>query len=301
MTNGTNGTVMALPLHLRANDIKKHILSIDSRFRQQPTTSSSSDYYYQLVTPIKNVLRIRMTSLEFPNNYPFFCSARSNITFRVLYMSGGYARTAVITIRDGNYTAADMTAEITTVLQTVGLPWLNVTFDFFTGKFTFTGNTYFGIDTMYSSIDRPFDYGLGYYLGFGRELYKAVTDASGTYVLHSPLCASFNGDNYIFIKINDYECVQHTTDTTDVRALAKVILRDPKTYVAFDDYASEHAKEVVFKAPQNISRLHIRIVDPYGDDIELVGTNHSFSLEILEILNLSLYNSIRESLATRYS
>jgi hypothetical protein len=70
--------------------------------------------------------------------------------------------------------------------------------------------------------------------------------------------------------------------------------------MAFDDYASEHAKEVVFKAPQNISRLHIQILDPYGEEIELVGTNHSISIEILEIQNMTLYNSIRESLATHY-
>lgn len=296
-----DGTVMSLPLHLRANDIKKHILSIDSRFRQNPTSTASSNYFFQLPTPIKNVLRIRMTSLEFPNNYPFFHAGRSNVSFRILYMSGGYAKTSVITIPDGNYTAADMVNALTTIFQTSGLSWMNVIFDFITGKFTFRGNTYFGIDTMYDTIDRPFDYGFGYYLGFLRNFYKASRDPSGTYLVNSDFSASFNGDNYLFVKINDFECVQHSTDTTDVRAFAKVILRDPKSYVAFDDYASDIAKEVVFKAPQNLSRLHIQILDPYGEEIELAGTNHSFALEILEIQNMTLYNSIRESLATQYS
>jgi len=294
---------MSLPFELRANDIKKYLLSIDSRFRQNKTSSTSANYYIQLPTPIKNVLRIRMTSFEFPNNYPFFHSGRSNVSFRVLYMSGGSAKTAVITIPDGNYSAADLQTMLVNVLQQNGLSWMTISFNYATGGFAFYGNTYFGIDTIYGSIDRPFDYGLGYYLGFSRDFYKAslVPDTSGTYQLNAEFCASFDGDNYIFVKINDYECVQHFTDTTELRAFAKIILRDGKSNMAFDDYSSELAKEVVFKSPQNLSRLHIQIVDLYGENIELVGTNHSFTLEVLEIQNMTLYNSVRESLTTKYS
>jgi hypothetical protein len=297
------GNVMTLPILLRANDIQKHILSIDSRFRQNPTNSTSSNYYFQLPSPIKNVLRIRITSLEFPNNYPFFHASRSNVSFRILNMSGGIVNTSVITIPDGNYTAADMEATLNILFAKHGIGWLNAKFDFITGKYEFRGNKYFGLDTMYDTIERPFDYGLGYYLGYSRNFFKAtlLSDASGVYFMTGDFCASFNGDNYLFLKINDFDCVRHTTDLTEVRALAKFILRDPKTYMAFDDYASEHAKEVVFKSPQNLSRLHIQILDPYGEQLELIGTNHSFSIEVLEIQNMSLYNSIRESLTTRYS
>lgn len=297
------GNVMTLPILLRANDIQKHILSIDSRFRQNPTSSTASNYYFQLPSPIKNVLRIRITSLEFPNNYPFFHAGRSNVTFRILHMAERNVNTTVITIPDGNYTAADMEATLNILFAKNGISWLNAKFDFITGKYEFRGNKYFGLDTMYETIDRPFDYGLGYYLGYSRDFFKAtlLSDASGMYSMTGDLCASFNGDNYLFLKINDFDCVRHTTDLTEVRALAKFILRDPKTYMAFDDYASEHAKEVVFKSPQNLSRLHIQILDPYGEQLELVGTNHSFSIEVLEIQNMSLYNSIRESLTTRYS
>lgn len=243
-----------------------------------------------------------MTSLEFPNNYPFFNSERSNVSFRILNISGGSAVSNVLTLPEGNYTAADMESTLRELIQKGGLSWLSVAFNYITGKFDFSGSKYFGVDTTYASLDRPFDYGLGYYLGFSRNIHKALrADSSGTFVLSSDYCASFNGDNYFFIKINDYNCVRHATDTTEVNALAKIILRDAKAYMAFDDYASEHAKEVVFKAPQNLSRLHVQILDPYGEQIVLVGTNHSFSIEVLEIVNMSLYNSIRESLTTRYS
>jgi hypothetical protein len=303
-----DGTVMSLPFELRANDIQKHLISIDSRFRQNPTSTSSSDYYVRLHTPIKNVLRIRMTSFEFPNNYPFFHSGRKNVTVRILYMSGvtgGTVRTAIITIPDGNYSAADLQGVLISECQKLGLTWMTITFNFATGGFAFRGNRYFGIDTMYDSIDRPFDYGLGYYLGFMRNFYKSKisveADTSGQYILNADFCASFDGDNYIFVKINDYDCVRHYTDTTSIHAFAKIILREGKSNMAFDDYASDIAKEIVFKSPQNISRLHVQILDLYGESIELVGTNHSFTLEVLEIQNMTLYNSIRESLALTYS
>lgn len=300
---------MSLPIELRANDIQKHLISIDSRFRQNPTSTASSDYYIRLHTPIKNVLRIRMTSFEFPNNYPFFHSGRSNVTIRILYMSGGAGgavRTAVITIPDGNYSAADLQAVLVSECQKAGLSWITITFNYATGGFAFLGTKYFGIDTMYDSIDRPFDYGLGYYLGFMRNFYKSSLstdpeDPSGSYKLKADFCASFDGDSYIFVKINEYDCVQHYTDTTSIHAFAKIILREGKSNMAFDDYGSDIAKEIVFKSPQNISRLHVQILDVYGEKIELVGTNHSFTLEVLEIQNMTLYNSIRESLALTYS
>ena len=296
------GNVMTLPLHLRANDMKKHILSIDSRFRQNPTTTHASNYYFQLPTPIKNVLRIRITSVEFPNNYPFFHDDRGNASFRVLNMSGSDVNTTIITIPDGNYTAVEMASTINELFSKNGIGWLGAVFDFIAGKFVFSGNTYFGIDTMYNTIDRPFDYGLGYYLGFSRKFYKGIkSPVEQKWSITSDFCASFNGDNYFFLKMNDFDCVQHATDSTEVRALAKIVLRDAKSYMAFDDYSSEHAKEVVFKAPQNLSRLHIQLLDLYGNELELGGTNHSFSIEVLEIQNMSLYNSIRESLTTIYS
>jgi len=294
---------MSLPLELRANDIQKHILSIDSRFRQNPLTTNASNYYIQLPTPIKNVLRIRMTALEFPNNYPSFFSGRKNVSFCVLTVSGGVTNVAPVKIPDGVYTAVDMYTELNTIFAADGIPWVVASFDFVVGKFRFRGSRPFAFDTTYQSLDRPFDYGLGYYLGFPRGVLNAIPnpDVSGEYILKGEFTASFNGDNYILMKINDFECVRHTTSSTDVRAFAKIILRDPKTYVAFDDYASKHAKEVVFKAPQNLSRLHIQVLDPYGDELALTGINHSFSIEVLEIQNMSLYNSIRESLSLKYS
>jgi hypothetical protein len=72
-----------VPFQLQATDIKKHILNVDSRFRE--AGGSSSDFYFRLLSPVKNVLRIRITSIEMPNNYYLFSKIRRNVTLRIMY------------------------------------------------------------------------------------------------------------------------------------------------------------------------------------------------------------------------
>jgi len=287
-----------VPFLLRAKDVKRHIVNIDSRFRDSPTSGSASDFYFRLLSPLKNVLRIRITSIEFPNNYLYFTEKRQNTFIRILTKVPPAA--TIIEIPDGNYTAGDMEAALQSEITDKGLTWLTVTFDAMNGMFTFTGTQYFGVDTYYNTIDRPFDYGLGYNLGLSRGLHKAVTTSTGTFEVVSSYCASFAGDNYVFLRINDFDCVRQTIVDSEFTALAKIILREPKNYMVFDDYASQHAKEVVFPSPQDLTRFHVQILDAYGRVLDLSSCQLSFSMEILEILNTSLYNTIRESITLQY-
>lgn len=304
-------TALAVPFQLRANDVVKHVVNVDSRFRDTPAQSRSTDYYFTLLAPVRNVLRIRITSVELPNNYFFFTAARRNVSLEV--RSGpGLANTAAIVIPDGNYTAGDMLDALVAELAAAGLGWISVAFSEVEGAFTFAGNQAFAISTVYGSLDRPFDYGLGYYLGFTRGVHAATgPDGSGNWMLMSDRCAYFAGDNYVFLQVNDYDCVRHTMrvyDSTgrtemsrdELTALAKVVIREPKNYMTFDDYASQHAKEVVFPAPTDVARLHVRLLDPYGEVMDFCGAQWSFSIEVLEVRNTTLYNALRDSLSLRY-
>lgn len=294
-----------MPYQLRASDIVRHIINIDSRFRDIPANSTATDFQFTLPSPIRNILRIRVTSIEFPNNYYFFTEKRKNISFQILY---GTNSCKVIDIPDGNYTACEMETAITESLAAAGVSWLTVSFNEITGQFTFSGNQTFAIDTTCMSYNRPYDYGLGYYLGFtyGGHIAKG----SGTsYKLTSDGCANFSGDSYVFLKVNDYVCVTHPiriynpagtsiVDTTYLNALAKIILREPKNYMAFDDYASQHIKEVVFPSPTDVLKFRIQVVDAYGEEIDLCSAQWSFSMEIMEVRNSHLYTTIRDSLTT---
>lgn len=294
-------TAADLPHELRANDITRQIINIDSQFRETPDLTSASDFYFRLLTPVRNVLRVRVTSIEFPNNYQFFTALRKFVTVLVVFG----ATTYTITIPDGNYTAGDMVDALQTALQAVVSPGFTVSFSEVTGRFTIThATTAFSLDTLNTSLstswERSFAYGLGFYLGFGRAVHAATAGSGTTWVLTSDFCANFAGDNYVFLKVNDFDCVRQTTEQNDFTALAKVVLREPKNFMTFDDYASQHIKEVVFTAPRDLTRFHVRVLDPFGDPVDLCSSHFSFSLEVLEIQNVSLYNTMRDSIALRY-
>jgi hypothetical protein len=301
--NEATGNIFDVPFELRANDIVRHIINIDSRFRDSPTVSTPSNFYYSLLSTVRNVLRVRITSIEFPNNYPIFTAARRNVSFRVLYMSEGKPATYVVSIPEGNYGAGDMETAINEALTAGGLKWLSVLFNPITGRFTFTaagtGAGYFAIDTTWDTFERPFDYGLGYFLGFSRGCFCSAKAAP--FVVASDQCAHFAGDNYVFLRLNDWSCVRQTVGDNDFTAMAKIVLREPKDHMAFDDYASQHAKEITFPNPTDLTRFKVQLLDPYGELMDMCTAQFSFSVEVLEVKNPSLYNMIRDSLALRYS
>ncbi len=294
--------IMSVPFQLRANDVQRHIINIDTRFRDSAEMSTSSNFYYTLASPIKNILRVRITSVEFPNNYYQFTRKRKNVTFRVIYQGPSGPMGQPIEIEEGTYNAFELQDALNDIFQEPGgLNWLSVAFVATTGHFIFTGTQNFAIDTSYETYDRPFDYGLTYYMGFSRKLHKATSPSAGKFVVESDGLSNFAGDSYMLLRLNDFQCVKHRTDETYLEAFAKIVLRDSKNNVNFDDYASQHIKEVVFTAPQDLTRLKVQMLDAYGELADLTSINYSFSIEVTEIKNLSLYNTIRDSLALRYT
>jgi hypothetical protein len=301
------GNLHDLPSELRANDIRRYVLHVDSRFRESPFQSTAADFYLRPLAPIKNVLRVRVVSVELPYTYPFFTARRRNVTLTVSDQTVSPAAVYSVTLPTGNYTPAELATEITTLLAAAGAGWLSLLYDAATNRFTFVSLiAAWSIDTTVGSWDRPFDYGLGYYLGIPR----AVVDVSGSFEYAPPGCAVVGGDNYLFLKINDFDCiyqpVSYVTPTTplsnhEFTALAKVRLRADRNAVAFDDYAGQVLKEVVFFSPRDIPRLHVQILDAYGEVVDLCTAEFSVALEILEIQSTTLFESVRDSLMMNYA
>lgn len=302
-------SALELPLELRANDIRRHIINIDSQFRESSDTSTATNFFWRLLTPIRNVLRIRVTSVELPNNYYFFTPGRRNVAFSLTFGAGV---PTVYRIEAGNYTAGDMVDALLAILQGVNASFA-VVFSEITGKFTITHpTTAFTLDFAVpgESWDRPFAYGLGYYMGFTQQVGGFSSRlVSGKQTVVSDACASFQGDNYLFLRVNDYTCVRQTVSVTmpgvpaqnnDFVALAKLVIREPKNYMTFDDYTSQHIKEVVFSAPRDLERFHVELVDAYGLEVDFCSGQFSFSLEVLEIQNPTLYDTVRNTLMLRY-
>jgi len=168
--------------------------------------------------------------------------------------------------------------------------WLTVSYVPTNGRFVFLGDRPFTVDAACGTKDRVTDYGLSYYLGFTRSIYNAtLVDPSNTqlnlYSVESECPSDFSRDKYFLVCLNNYACVIHSANGSTQNVFAKIILKDQGKGIVFDDYGGYHIKEITFTAPETIGKLNVKLLDAYGDPIDLHKTNFSFSLEMLEVKN----------------
>ena len=98
------------------------------------------------------------------------------------------------------------------------------------------------------------------------------------------------GYDYLFLEFNDFNLndkqmvISYLNNSLlSTKLLGKIILRDNKYTVAFDDGRDLLTRARVYNAPVNIERVHIRILDPFGRTVDLLENNYSFTIEFLTI------------------
>jgi hypothetical protein len=297
------------------------LVNIDSRFRNaldasdgltQKTISvfttqnySSSNFLFKLKQPIKNVISVRLSSIELPNTFYAFSAARGNTSFYITYPSSVTAEPGtpiLVSIPDGNW--ANVSSIVSTTLayqveiainSNYSPNTFKVTFDAGTGLFTIasgSGSTLeipFDINWRVGSFSsRSADFGLGYNLGYRQSNYIGVRGITAEAV------ANIVDTNYVFLTLDpDWKVVvQETPDKTQLFSFAKVIVDSPKFQVTYDN-ANRVTKEYFLKQPTNIISIPVRLSDPYDQDIDLRGADFSFTLEVREVLDFSLYETMR--------
>jgi hypothetical protein len=303
---------------INSNDLRRRLLNIDSRFRTN-ITEPAGDFLYRLEHTYKNVIRIRVASVEIPNSFYTFSAARQNTTFRVSTTDiSNTQRDLTITIPDGNYDITNLITEIqdqfNATYRDLYCIYINVTININTGRITIENQ---GLSLPpYSDGEKPtnsanpitFDFstllptnrhnglGLGYNLGFRQLTYTPSPSATvpwTTYAITGESIVDTVDDTYLLLGLNDLHTVEHKTDTNYFQNLAKIPIREDKYAIIFDDGSSLISNEIVFSQPQNITVLNIKLTDAYGEIIDLNGLNYSITLEITEVLNTRLYNFYR--------
>ena len=297
---------------VNANDLRKHLVNIDSRFRKswlEPPT----DFVYSFAHTYKNVIKARVGSVEIPNGFYNFSVAKKNTMFRIDAMDYvGNQHFIQITIPDGNYKDVCLIEKIQEQLDAVkdmyGL-FFRISMDGLTNRVTIAhdgsapppcpqGPTHcpvtFGLTFMMVGLEeRRFDFGLGYNLGFNEHFYA----------VEAPFCVtgesllSTKNDNYLLLAIDDFYTVEHKTNDTYIQCLAKILIKNDTTI--FDDGYTVLSNEIVFPRPIDLKQVRIRLLDVYGERIELHNLNFSISLEITEVMNVQLYDNYRRYLWTK--
>ena len=340
--------------------VRTRVINVDSRFRYSPG-ETSTNFLFRLPQPIKNVISLKLTSVEFPNSFYAFSYSRGNTSFLMTYPSGSTDpdATQVIIINDGNWDSTNYpstTALVTEVYRAinstfsavrggVGITGLSVTVNSVTGKVTISASQPFDINFRAGAFSsRLKDFGLGYNLGFvGPLTLQKNTSSETTYETNQTNLVGATGStslifqstalvqntqtqftqppslvataspgmyanvrtitsesilnvidiNYVYLTLNnDWKVVVHISpEHEQVFTFGKLILDQPKFQPCYR--VDNITKEYYLQTPIDITSFQVNVTDPYDQPIDLMGVDFSFSLEVKEVLDASLYEAMR--------
>jgi hypothetical protein len=214
-----------------------------------------------------------------------------------------------VTIPEGNYS---LDVNLDNCLQTVLATALNrampgrnftVTLNSISGLLTISSPYEFSLDFSQGIFaGRSDNWGLGYNLGFRDSDFLPPPDnnpieritADVTSITASTL-PDVLGPNYIFLSLNpDWRIVEHShPDHSNSSAFAKIVVDVNKNDIIYDDGSNLITKTYTLKQPTNVNSLKVTLFDEYGQLIILKGGNVSITLEITEVQDSALYESLR--------
>lgn len=170
---------------------------------------------------------------------------------------------------------------------------------------------YFEVDfRIPENLDRDIRKNLGWSLGFRKPLYRIyrfdnpyrlfydINDASYNIInvvettfygsLISEAVYGANKYNYLFLSVNDFigshsqdivSCFENNLMTTDI--LARIAVRYGSFTVNMDDSSDLVHRDRNYFGPVTIEKLEIKLLDKFGDLINLNGSDYSIVLEFM--------------------
>lgn len=266
------------------------LINIDSRFRNKTLYPNAGKFTFKLSEKIKNIAYVRISSVEIPNLYFTFTDAKDNTSFVLTF--GGVQHT--IHIENGFYNSTQLLENIQAQLTEIDSDLL-IELNLASGIVTFICNVDFQLNftnkTKYPS--------LGYHLGFRENTYDATpknVGGSTKFYIVSESQMDVIGDNYVFLKVNDYGKIYNFIDSDNIKIneqmdtyLGKIIFTVNKAEKNFDNN-NFITKRCIFKQPKDINKFDIELIDPLGNMVDTVGMDFSLTLELGVIYDSSVYN-----------
>lgn len=295
-----------------ANNTIKRVINIDSRFRAYPTSElySSSNFLFKFSHPYKNTTGIRLVSVEIPTSGIMAITEENRNTSFNIVVTNALFNTVTIPIKipEAIYSIDTFVNTIQGVFDVQNVKYsvnFRIERTLLTNFIVISNNKFIEIDNItgmtkisepatsfildFNIVDfetRVSDWGIGYNMGFMRRTVMATPYSSKSTILDdfkfiasadSPL--NIIGYPYLFIKINDFNAVEHIANNTLITALAKVItVRQENGYVS--NGSDLLTNEYIFTGPTDIKQLNVSLLDPYGEVLEMPFVEFSFLIEL---------------------
>lgn len=259
------------------NNIITSQISIDTKFRKNYFTTNSTDFTINLATPLKNVISMKLASLEMPNVQHMVSQTNGTNSFLITKDGVDYP----LNIASGNYESDSITTSINAFLSTFNCV---IDIDTITMRTTLSvtdSSQDFKIDFANTVIDNaPPMKTLGWMLGFRNRKYEG----HNSYV--SEATADLGGIKYFFLCVDDFKNTRQDVCTIlyensflRKNILARIPMREGKGVILFDDQSDQITKKRQYFGTVNIDKLHISLIDEYGTNIDLNANDYSFALE----------------------
>ena len=270
-------------------------LNLNTCFRSNYYNSNPCSFQYIIPAEIKNVVSLRLASIEIPNSWYLFSKIKANNFFEIEINNNGTITNYVILVPDGNYDNSTLSDYLNNTYfynssVTNDLVYLEFYIDEYSSKsiFKLTGiypaNFCFTIKFV-KDININLMNTFGWIIGFRLANYKTITN-----FIESEGIFDGGGDRYIYVSIDDYQYNNNTLNMVcfdgsimEKNIIAKIPMINGKLSLIIDDNSCPLTKTRKYNGPVNIRNLFIKILDQFGEIIDLNNMDYSLTLE-LELL-----------------
>ena len=278
-------------------------VNINSCFRHNYYQSNPTDFLYNLPTEIKNVLSMRLVSIEIPNSWYLFSSKKKNNIFYIIVHNKRKKNDQLYTIEipEGNYSFEHLENYLNTkYFYESGLDYPLYRIKFSINQYSLKTNFKILNHDPHKDIhedceESPYTYSLkfsldvndtiintaGWILGFRLGNYVNISDqySEGLY--------DAGGDRYVYLCINDFHYNNNTSNIVcfdnnilNEDILSKIPMKNGKLSLIINDNNNNLAKLRRYNGPINLSKLQIKLLDQFGSIIDLNNMDYSFTLEL---------------------
>jgi hypothetical protein len=280
---------------LKRRTIKQN-LNIDSRFRDNYYSSSSSNFNIVLPLIINNVFTMQLSCIELPTFYYVLSNQYGNNYFTVKINNDATTTFYLITIPKGNYTNTSIIEAINTEINAVLNGIISIEFSLSTNseiaKTIVTSSSSSSFELIFQmdnfgNEDKniPLALKLGWILGFRNGVYIYQNNQN----IVSEGIISVASSKYIYLVVDDfnnnvnngfYSAFQSSILNKNI--LARISLQPVSSTV--ETFAQTKLNIVTtpreYFGPVNIKNLNIQLLDEYGRIMDLTFMDFSFCLTL---------------------
>jgi len=263
------------------------VLNIDSLYRRNYFTTNSTDFKLDLNYPIINVVSMKLSNIQLPNTWHNVAADYGNNTFTI---SGD-----TFIIPDGNYNSQSAPIKFKYLTSPNPSAFSASTY-LFDDHFELTLSTETGKSTINNKNGDIFDlkfsekndidsliHSLAWMLGFRKAEYSGSSSYESEAIFNS------NPFSYIYLVIDDNnytgnELIIGNLRNSVISGNILAIIRVNSSNYGIINTDSYETQTRVYSHPVRMRKLHIKLLSPEGQVIDLNNMDFSFSLEF-EIKN----------------